>query len=308
MKSQKLGSKTGLKPGSKSTIPSSAGPKVLSIKFPAPKPPITAILSTSANLVEPSSATITTTPTVSSLAPVSKRKKIDPFPFLDLPSELRLEVYRYFFQDVWRTIDLDPENHRLIHKKLGLFKTCRMIRYEASDYFYSSRTFRVFPCHPGRYFKTKKPLLARMKPNSRAQMTTLEVRLGPGWSQPPRGWVVNDALGLQDCAKVYKLKIFVECDPGESVFKGFRQENGFFEAFSSNLLTDVISRLPDVRMVELDAWESVKKCGNLMQILVSTLETLGMEITWGPERGWGDDDQNEVADKGLDNQFSRLQL
>ncbi|KAL2889480.1 hypothetical protein HOO65_020022 [Ceratocystis lukuohia] len=299
------------KPASTSTAPSSTvgRPKVLSIKFPAPKPTATVTSPISTLITEPANRTA---PTPSTIAPVSRRKvKIAPFPFLDLPTELRLEVYRHFFKDVWRTIDLDPDNHRLIHKKLGLFRSCRTIRYEASDYFYSSRVFRVFPCHPGRYFKTKKPLLARMKPTCRAHMTTLEVRLGPGWSQPPRGWVVNDALGLQDCTKVYKIKIFVECDPGESVFKGFRQENGFFEAFSTNLLTDVINRLPNARMVEFDAWESVKKDGHLMQVLVGAMEALGMEITWGPERGWTncqDHGKGKDGEAGLESQFAMLRM
>ncbi|EAQ93885.1 hypothetical protein CHGG_02120 [Chaetomium globosum CBS 148.51] len=132
-----------------------------------------------------------------------KKKKKQPFRFLDLPPELRIEVYTHFVtaDDV---VDLNTENHKYIRKKLSILKTCKLIYQEASHVFYGKNTFRIFPTQGGRYFKTKKPLLARLKSHQRRMLTSLELRLGPGWTNPPRGWVVNPALGLHDCVNVQK--------------------------------------------------------------------------------------------------------
>ncbi|CAI4218891.1 unnamed protein product [Parascedosporium putredinis] len=193
------------------------------------------------------------------VAVVKPRKKpAVPFRFLDLPAELRLRIYGYHFAECGNVVDLDPDNYKRIHRRLALLRTCRQVYYEASTFFYSSSTFRVFPTHPGRFFKTKKPLLARLSPFQRASLTTLELRLGPGWNRPPRGWVVNEALGLRDCVQIRKLKVFVECDPSDTIFNGFRRADGFYEDFSRNLLQDILKELPSLEVLEFDAWESVK--------------------------------------------------
>lgn len=224
---------------------------------------------------------------------VQKPKPTKPFPFMALPSELRCKVYGYHFADSDRTIDLDPSNYKLIHKKLALLRVCRTIHGEASHYFYSTRSFRIFPTHPGRFFKTKKPLLARLNARQRACITSLELRLGPGWSMPPRGWVVNSALGLQDCVNVRYLTVFVECDPSDGVFKGFRRADGFYEAFSRTLLEKVLIELPNIDRVFFDAWTSVKKSGAMMRGLFETTASQGRKICFGPERGWTEQDDEE---------------
>ncbi|KAI0451986.1 hypothetical protein F5B21DRAFT_359174 [Xylaria acuta] len=225
--------------------------------------------------------------------PRSKRIKQRPFRFLDLPSELRLKVYEHHFANTGHVLDLDPDNYKRIHQKLGILRTCRTIYVEASYSFYSTHPVRVFPTHPGRFFKTKKPLLARMKPGQRACISSLELRLGPGWSKPPRGWEVNPALGLSQCVNVTKLTVFVECDPGNDIFKGFRQPGGFFEAFAKKLLTGVLEEMPWVQRVEFDAWPSVKKSGALMTGLIDLVTTRSLRITWGSERGWTDEEEIE---------------
>ncbi|KAI1321967.1 hypothetical protein F5Y16DRAFT_57466 [Xylariaceae sp. FL0255] len=226
-------------------------------------------------------------------APKPKRIKLKPFRFLDFPSELRIKVYEFHFSTTGHVLDLEPENYKRIHQKLAILRTCRTMYVEASYCFYSTHPVRIFPCHPGRFFKTKKPLLARMKPGQRACMTSLELRLGPGWAKPPPGWKVNKALGLSQCANVSKLTIFVECDPGNDIFRGFRKPGGFFERFAKDLLQGVLDEMPWVHRVEFDAWPSVKKSGALMQGLIDLVTSRDLKIAWGAERGWTDADEVE---------------
>ena len=212
------------------------------------------------------------------------------FRFLDLPSELRLKVYEIHFSGRDPVIDLHHENYKTIHKKLALLRTCRTVYNEASHFFYSHSSFRVFPTHPGRFFKTKRPLLARLKPHQRACITHLELRLGPGWSKPPRGWVVNEALGLRDCVNVKKLTVFVQIDPSSSFLEGYRQADGFYESFSRNLLSGIVASMPCLEAIEFDAWNSVAKHCPIMQNLLAVAAEARRKICWGPERGWSDSD------------------
>ncbi|KEY64618.1 hypothetical protein S7711_02822 [Stachybotrys chartarum IBT 7711] len=234
------------------------------------------------------------------LRPFRTKKKEQPkrFLFLTLPSELRVKIYEYYFDDAETVLDLAPDNYKRLHKRLGIIRTCRQMHDEITHYFYSSRTFRIFPTHPGRYFKTKKPLLARMKPCQRDCINSLELRLGPGWNNPPRGWVVNSALGLHECINVQQLNVFVECDPSDGIFKGFRRFEGFYEEFSSQLLASVLKELPNVSIIEFDAWSSVKKRGDMMRGLLEVANQSGKLITWGPERGWTD--TTDAEDRNVD--------
>ncbi|KAI1816850.1 hypothetical protein GGS20DRAFT_146265 [Poronia punctata] len=216
-----------------------------------------------------------------------------PFRFLDLPSELRIKVYEHHFANTGDVLDLAPDNYKRFHQKLSILRVCRTIYIEASYTFYSTHAVRIFPTHPGRFFKTKKPLLARLKPGQRACLSTLQLRLGPGWSKPPPGWVVNSALGLDQCVNVTKLSVYVECDPGNDTFKGFRQPGGFYEAFSKLLLLRILNEMPWVQRVEFDAWPSVKKSGGLMTGLIDLVTSRSLKITWGPDRGWTDAEEVE---------------
>ncbi|KAK0658079.1 hypothetical protein B0T16DRAFT_386504 [Cercophora newfieldiana] len=240
-------------------------------------------------------------PTSTLMRPAPKlaaKEKKKPFRFMDLPSELRLKVYGYHFTDAPGVIDLDPDNYKRIHQRLAILRTCRTIYHEASYSFYSTHTFRVFPTHPGRFFKTKKPLLARLNARQRGLITSLELRLGPGWSKPPRGWVVNPALGLADCVNVRKLTVFVECDPSDGIFNGFRRADGFYEAFSCNLLCDVLREMPFIDRIHFDAWTSVRKTGAMMRSLLYETVQQGKQICWGPERGWTDCDGEDFSLSG----------
>ncbi|KAK1752795.1 hypothetical protein QBC47DRAFT_62934 [Echria macrotheca] len=215
-----------------------------------------------------------------------KSEKQKPFRFMDLPSELRIKIYDFHFAGTGGVVDLDPDNYKRIHKKLAIFRASRAIYQEAAYVFYSTHTFRVFPTHPGRFFKTKKPLLARLNSRQRSCITSLELRLGPGWGKPPRGWVVNQALGLAECVNVRRLTVFVECDPSDGIFNGFRLADGFYEKFSRNLLTDMLQEMPFVDRLYFDAYPSVKRSGAMMRGLLKLAADRGLKISWGPERGW----------------------
>lgn len=110
--------------------------------------------------------------------------------------------------------------------------------------------------------------------------------MGPGWNNPPRGWVVNDALGLADCKNVRVLKVFVECDPSDGIFKGFRHSDGFYERFSQGLMDGVLKEVPSIKVVEFDAWSSVKRTGDMIAGLGEVVAKYEKAVAWGPERGW----------------------
>ncbi|CAK7563043.1 MAG: hypothetical protein SEPTF4163_000900 [Sporothrix epigloea] len=212
-------------------------------------------------------------------------KPVQPFRFLDLPSELRLKVYGYHFQGVDPVTDLSPDNYRKVFRKLFLLRTCRTIYQEASYYFYSRHTFRIFPTHPGRFFKTRRPLLARLKQHQRSAMTSLELRLGPGFNKPPKCWVVQRKLGLKECINVRTVHVFVQLDPSVSWLDGFRKA-GFYETFSSSLLNDILAELPNVDTIEFDGYESVRKSCPIMEALQAVVRDHALRVTWGPKNGW----------------------
>lgn len=233
--------------------------------------------------------------------PISNRpkRKNPPFRFLDLPSEVRLEIYDYHFCNIGEVLDLDFDNYRRIHQKLTIFRTCRQVYEEAHHLFYSTHTIRLFPIL-GKFFKSKKPLLSRMSDDQRSSMSALELRLGPGWNRPPPGWVVNDKLGLKSCINVRRLKVFIECDPSNDIFTGYRRFDGFYEKFSQDLLESVLNEMPWCKTVEFDANPSVRKNGAMMAGLLATARNLNRELAWGPKKGW-DDGEEYVAPEPIPN-------
>jgi hypothetical protein len=219
------------------------------------------------------------------------------FKFLELPSELRNKVYEHHFIGAPSVIDLDPDNFKNIHRKFLLFLVSKQVHEEASHYFYATHTIRLFPIHPGRFFKTKKPLLARLPPRYRESITSLQLRLGPGFNAPPRGWVVNDQLGLADIKTARVLEVFVQVDTSDPIFKGFRKDDdGFYEKFSGNLLNEVLISVPSIVEVQLDAYSSVHKDGKMMTGLIQIANRHKKLISWGPERGWREDKDIEWAE------------
>jgi hypothetical protein len=207
------------------------------------------------------------------------------FRFFDLPYELRLRIYEELLI-IPKTIDLDPTNRQVVAPALRLFLVDQRTHQEASRVFYSRNTFRVFPID-GRYINRKHPLLAWLPRKYRAHLTRLELRLGPGFTKPPKCWAVNSRLGLAAAKKVHRLKVFVEIDPAANdVFEGWRRGDNFYTEYCVGLLRGLLAQLPSVNDVEFDAYPSVSKTSPLLQALMEETKLNQKRITWGPERGW----------------------
>ncbi|KAF2723522.1 hypothetical protein K431DRAFT_219972 [Polychaeton citri CBS 116435] len=229
----------------------------------------------------------------------------NPFRFFDLPSELRLRIYEEALL-VDEPLDLNTSNYRTIRPRLNLFLVSHRMYDEATRVFYS-QTVRLYP-RPGRFEQTKRPLLARLSPATRAKITTLELRLGTGWTSPPRCQNTNESLGLRDCISLKKLKIMVEIDLSNDVFNGFRGKGATKETyslFSMGLLQGIFEQAPSLWAVEIDAYPSVKKDAPLVVGLRKMIDEHKKTLLWGPLRGW-EKDSDEPGSIGLEGALARL--
>ena len=228
----------------------------------------------------------TPTPAIAS-SRVPPSKSTSSFRFFDLPAEIRLRIYEEVLV-LPDTIDLDPKNVNRIVPRLAIFRVNRQAHEEAYRVFYGSNTFRLFPVH-GRFFHTRHPLLSRLPARYRSAMTALELRLGPGWTAPPKCWAVTPRLGLSDLAALRRLNIFIECDPAsDAVFAGFRRSESFYTDFCRDLLLQVLLLVPALQVVHFDAWESIKRDSPLLTALVELSRGAGKSLTYGPHRAWSE--------------------
>lgn len=112
-------------------------------------------------------------------------------------------------------------------------------------------------------------------------MTSLEIRLGTGWSKPPKTWTVNKKLGLKDCVHVKKLEVFVECDPSHQIFSGFRVSRDFFTEFAGNLIERIVDSLPSLEEVTFNRHgPSVRRDSELMTRLQEAVLKGQKRIGW----------------------------
>jgi hypothetical protein len=222
------------------------------------------------------------------------------FRFFDLPSELRLRVYELLLVFP-KTFDLDPQNARTIAPTLRLLTVNQQMHDEASRVFYARNTFRVFPIH-GKYINKKHPLLAWLPRKYRAHLTRLELRVGPGFTKPPKHWVVDSRLGLSATTRVYKLRIFVQLDPSEHPsFGGLLVGRNHYTEYCVALVRALLAQLPSVSEVEFDAYPGVNKDSPLLMGLMDEARLNQKRITWGDERGW-----DTIVDRDLAGVLQKL--
>ncbi|KAG9658432.1 hypothetical protein KCU95_g14443, partial [Aureobasidium melanogenum] len=213
-----------------------------------------------------------------------------PFPFFELPSELRIKIYQYvlFIEHGNGVVDLDYYNDRRIAPRLTCFRACRRMHDEAYPIFYGSpqQPFRLFPTG-GHMYRTKKPLLELLTPTYRAAINTIELRLGPGWERIPKCWHTGPSLGLADCISLRNLKIFVQIDPTDATFKGHHGKGNdqyTYMNISAGWLQEILQQVPSIRNVEIDAWEGVDIVSPMLNALASVVLTADKRLTWGPQR------------------------
>ena len=217
-----------------------------------------------------------------------------PLHFFDLPAELRHKILGLALR-VNYTIDNNYRNCQ----RVAVLRVSKQFHVEAAAAFYGFNTFRLFPTSGS----VSQSLIKRFSARNRANLVSLELRLGPYWGQPPRSWRVTDALGLKDATAVRVLKVFVEIDPSHSIFNGFRSSRDFYTEFSGKLLKGVINRMPNLKEVQFDGYPSVSRDGPLMKRLVEEVTMAGKMISWGPGQRF----EGSEVERGLSrwNAFSK---
>lgn len=230
-----------------------------------------------------------------------------PFKFFDFPSEIRIKIYEWLLLSPDRVVDLNPANYKQIVPRIQCFLASRQTHAEASFVFYGSQTIRLFP--KDRFSHTKLPLLARLPERYRACISTIELRLGPHWSSPPRCQKVDDTLGLEECVSLKMLKIFVEIDPSRDFFNGFRGRGNTrdtYKLFCTKMVGDIFSRVPSIVAVELDAFPGVGKDSPLLAALVGVVTQASKNVSWGPLCGWGE--EGDCGQLEVENALARMHL
>jgi len=121
----------------------------------------------------------------------------------------------------------------------------------------------------------------------RQAINSVELLLGPGWHKPPRCHNVLPALGLRDCTSLRTIKMWVDCDPTDNVFNGFRGPNATEDTyvwFCCDMLHGILEQVPSMELVEIDHDNRVKKESPLTAALQRKTEEFQKRFRWGPVR------------------------
>jgi hypothetical protein len=190
-----------------------------------------------------------------------------PFPFFQLPAEIRNRIYRLilFSKPGYRIID-----GRLRPCRTAIMTASKKTHQEAAYVLYSSWSFRIFPLQDF----TPAPVIQELRPMYRAMVTRLEVTLGSSWTSPPKSWRVSKLLArrLSKLSAVQTLNVFVELDPSLPMFEKYRVSLDFYTDFCGDLLRDVLVCMPQVSHVEINGNPGVEVTGPLVKRLLREVE------------------------------------
>ena len=201
-----------------------------------------------------------------------------PFRFLDLPPEIRSTIYELtLFAKLGKHIKIRKRRKGLA-PRLALFFVSYQLYSEASYVFYTSQVFRMFYVQDFQPLPTVRDLARR----NRKLVTSIELILGPGWTNPPKDWRVTPRLGLQDLVRVQTLQVFVELDPSHPSLAGYRVSEDYYTNFAGKLLRDILTTMPSVKYVQLDTNPSVQPTGPLMTRLLQETAAAKCLVKWGP--------------------------
>ena len=223
------------------------------------------------------------------------------FPFFDLPSELRRKIMIMHLQ-VDQVVDLDHRQYSRIASRIECFLVSRRFHEEAYPIFYGLNTFRLFPTHGQAKARRARPLISKISPRYRNALVLLELRLGPFWNNPPKSWKVSNSLGLKDLISLKTLKVFVQCDPSDPIFNGFRTSKHFYTDFAGDLLARILDYLPALNTIYFDGWPSVSCEAPLMTRLLDEARKGRKAVTLGS----GLKDHDHAAITGVNTFFDGL--
>ena len=106
--------------------------------------------------------------------------------------------------------------------------------------------------------------------------------------------------------------MFVELDPSERFFDGFRGSGATEETymwFCVGLLRGVFGEVPGLEVVEVDAFPAVKRDAPLILGVRREIARAGLRLVWGPLRGWRKEGEvEEVGGLGLEKALVGLRI
>jgi len=199
----------------------------------------------------------------------------DPFPFFQLPAEIRNRIYRLVLFSAPGYRDADGRKK----SRTSILATSKRMHQEASYVLYSSSSFRIFPLQDF----APVPVIQQLRPMYRTMVTKLEMVVGSSWTSPPKTWRVSKLLAkrLGKLSSVQTLKIFVELDPSLPMFDKYRISPTFYTDFCGDLLRDVLATMPHLKAVEMDGNPGVDTTGPLVSRLLHEVEQKGKSCTLG---------------------------